>query len=218
LAALYKCSKKFCKSDLQDVCGNGLCHGESTKCPKDCPAVPVVCGNGLCQGSESSQTCPGDCGPVPDVAACRAKHCGVFETACKNVPSCGTVMGCEKNCPLTADWKNCVKGCLGKANLFGFWTWLPLDECGKKHGCRPQLPAFCGDSTCQASETATSCQQDCFEPQQCGDGWCAAAESVQSCPADCATCETTGCGGKPGLVCCKVSGKLQCTAQPTCDE
>ena len=40
---------------------------------------------------------------------------------------------------------------------------------GGQNGCLPEPPPFCGDSICQADETAAACQQHCFVPLVCGD-------------------------------------------------
>ena len=212
------CKSNVCKDSVQprDVCGNGLCSGsELYSCPTDCPAAPPACGNGVCESGESSKTCVGDCGAATDMFACITQNCASFDAACKADAACVSVVACMKACPLTSGWKKCANSCspIGKAA----WLAVPLFECGDQHGCKPDLPAYCGDSICQPNETAADCQADCYQPAPvCGDGFCDTAESAASCPADCVTCETTGCG-KPGLVCCKVSGKPVCTEQAACD-
>ncbi len=219
LLAVFSCGNKVCGNKFEDACGNGLCHGEATSCPNDCTATAAQCGNGACESGESAKICPGDCGPATDAFSCMAKHCANFDTACKADASCAAGLACLSACPLDAKWKDCRGQCLGKMNGMGVWLYLPLARCADEHGCRPELPAYCGDSVCQSGETATNCQGDCYEPVQCGDGYCSApTEDLQTCPADCATCETKGCGGKPGLLCCKVSGKWDCAHQAKCDE
>jgi len=51
--------------------------------------------------------------------------------------------------------------------------------------------AECGDGTCDASESCTSCSSDCGVcPPVCGDGTCEGSESCSSCSSDCGTCLT----------------------------
>ena len=46
-------------AELGATCQNGVCVGYGTNPPN--PVIPV-CGNAKCDGSETSATCPGDCG------------------------------------------------------------------------------------------------------------------------------------------------------------
>jgi subtilisin family serine protease len=51
-------------------------------------------------------------------------------------------------------------------------------------------PAECGNGTCEAGETCTSCAGDCGTCQpQCGNGTCEAGETCASCAGDCGTCQ-----------------------------
>jgi len=57
--------------------------------------------------------------------------------------------------------------------------------------CRttPPQPPFCGDGSCNGTETCLSCPQDCGEcPPFCGDGKCNGNETCSTCPADCGEC------------------------------
>jgi hypothetical protein len=51
---------------------------------------------------------------------------------------------------------------------------------------------YCGDGTCQAFETASSCRADCG---YCGDGVCYGSEDRASCPSDCGYCGDGICNG-----------------------
>jgi hypothetical protein len=71
-------------------------------------------------------------------------------------------------------------------------------ECGI---CTPDCGASCtpgggcGDGTCDASESCTSCPADCATG--CGDGCCLINEDCLGCPADCVTvesCDPSACG------------------------
>lgn len=214
--AIWQCAKKTCDNDPKPLCGNGLCEGAVDACPADCAVVTPVCGNGKCEAGESSAACVADCGPAIPVTACLAKHCAPFDTACKANPGCADLLTCLAACPLTKDWKTCKNACFGQLSGMSYWVLEPLDVCGDLHGCEPDLPPFCGDHKCQSGESEANCMDDCFEPTVCGDGWCASTETAESCPDDCLTCETSGCP-KEGHVCCKVSGKFECTSQEKCD-
>jgi len=218
--ALLKCEKPACQTKMRDVCGNGYCDGDELwSCPKDCQFPVPVCGNGSCEPGESSKTCAGDCGAPTDVATCVAEHCATQQAACKADAGCAAVIACLDACPVTSEWKACAKSCspVGAS----LWLSLPYVMCIDGYGCRPVLPPYCGDGTCQAGETAAACPSDCYEPSPvCGDGWCAKSETVAGCPQDCATCETTGCQpdkGGEAMVCCKVSGMPICAYESACD-
>jgi hypothetical protein len=47
-------------------CGDLICNGSETSlsCPGDCGPPPPVCGDGTCNGSETKVSCPADCGPA----------------------------------------------------------------------------------------------------------------------------------------------------------
>ena len=61
-----------------------------------------------------------------------------------------------------------------------------VDDCG--------ICEFCGDGTCGATESSTSCCQDCGSI--CGDGVCNCGESSSSCVSDCGSECTPSCTGK----------------------
>jgi hypothetical protein len=50
---------------------------------------------------------------------------------------------------------------------------------------------ICGNTLCEAGETADSCSLDCAPPAVCGDAICTLSESVDSCLED---CRATACG------------------------
>lgn len=80
----------------------------------------------------------------------------------------------------------------------------------------PDAPAAsCGNGTCEASETPTSCSADC-SVDACGDGTCASNESSTSCPEDCdAVCGNSIC--EPGETissCAADCASASCTADP----
>lgn len=160
------------------TCGDGLCasYESAAMCPQDCgsdsssePAGPSssagedgsLCGDGVCQAGESPEWC-GDC--VPDIGD------GLHPPS--GEPECGNgVLEKGESCETAAD-------------------------CGKDFACTSacacipvvQIVPFCGDGTCNGSETCASCFQDCglcivVPAYVCGDGKCSEGEI---CEADCA--------------------------------
>lgn len=56
--------------------------------------------------------------------------------------------------------------------------------------------AYCGDSTCNGSDTCTNCPGDCGTcPPACGTGGCQTGENCSNCPSDCGSCSGTTCSG-----------------------
>ncbi len=57
----------------------------------------------------------------------------------------------------------------------------------------------CGDSTCNGSETCSTCSTDCgICPPSCGDSTCNGSETCSTCSADCGSCPSGGGGGGGG--------------------
>jgi hypothetical protein len=76
----------------------------------------------------------------------------------------------------------------------------------------------CGDGTCQATESATTCPGDC---DTCGDGTCQATESATTCPGDCDTCGDNICQAGETATCasdCTASLRLQNNSSYYIDE
>ncbi|MDO9019580.1 MAG: hypothetical protein Q8S73_21495 [Deltaproteobacteria bacterium] len=58
--------------------------------------------------------------------------------------------------------------------------------------CGPCTTARCGDGTCNAMETCSSCAADCGTCMaRCGDATCNGTETCSSCAADCGACVAT---------------------------
>jgi len=68
-----------------------------------------------------------------------------------------------------------------------------LPDGGLPDGVTPP-PTTCGDGTCEANESCTTCPEDCGFCQTCGDGTCETTETCLSCPIDCGKCPTCGDG------------------------
>ncbi|MBU0478728.1 hypothetical protein KKC91_09200 [bacterium] len=71
----------------------------------------------------------------------------------------------------------------------------------------PDPSPYCGDGTCNGTETCSSCPGDCGTCPSpiCGNGVCDAGETCSSCPGDCGSCGdggddsgSSGGGGKSG--------------------
>lgn len=53
--------------------------------------------------------------------------------------------------------------------------------------------AYCGDASCNDTETFNTCPQDCpLPPEHCGDNICNGVETFSTCPQDCPYIEDTG--------------------------
>ncbi|MBU1239157.1 hypothetical protein KKF84_17305 [Myxococcota bacterium] len=155
--------------EVPAVCGDGTCDAgeDSTSCPADCPVVPV-CGDGTCDAGEDSTSCPEDC--VPTGWTCTASWygdgdcdcgCGVLDTDCAD--SADT--SCDYCGACTSD-----SDCITYVNDTQNWL------------C--EVPAVCGDGTCDAGEDSTSCPEDCVPA-----GWTCPIGWYGDSACDC------GCGG-----------------------
>jgi hypothetical protein len=188
-----RCSGGSCSHTLMSVCcGNGTCETteSSCTCPDDCGAAGsgAVCGNGVCEAGdgEDCRTCSADCNGRQYGPISGWFCCGAGGGV--NPVSCADIR-CESN------WWSCTNE--------------PTDLC-------------CGDGQCAAGETACDCAEDCGAPaareianstcsdgldndcdgqNDCGDtdcsgdpacwacnynGLCQAGEDCKSCPSDCA--------------------------------
>ena len=83
------------------------------------------------------------------------------------------------------------------------------------NGCQRQppltddtcMPNPCGDGSCNGTETAASCPQDCPSTPTCGDGSCNGTETTASCGQDCPSTPTCGDGA-----CAEVENYVTCPA------
>jgi hypothetical protein len=197
------CVVMVCAADSYccDTYWDGLCVSEVTSiCGKDCP---TVCGDGICAGSESSMTCPEDCGPVPEF--CGDSACSASENCATCPADCGACVCGDGTCSpgecatCTAD---CPAGCICPHEVCT--TGDALDT-----GCSTCVKDICAvdpyccasywDSLC-VSEAETVCGKDC--PDVCGDGICSPSETCETCMLDCCGVppppEPTPSDGGPG--------------------
>lgn len=80
-----------------------------------------------------------------------------------------------------------------------------LMACGGEGSVAPS----CGDNSCSANETCSSCASDCgvcSPPPSCGDRTCSADETCSTCPSDCDVCPPPPPNCKDGT----------CSADETC--
>jgi len=81
---------------------------------------------------------------------------------------------------------------------------------------------FCGDGTCNGSETCSTCSGDCGPcGSVCGDGTCNGNETCSSCPQDCGTCNNPYCGDgscNNGETCSNCSEDCGTCSQPACSD
>ena len=211
--AFLGCGGQSCKLQINQLCGDGNC---TQNCPADC-TVPLECGNGICQLWETAANCAKDCKSTLTVSECGSSSCGESLAKCKLAASCATAVACLEKCSTPPFDKKCAQNCSNQVTTAAAWDWMNLGTCLKMHGCMPQPTGGCGDGVCSTGETEEACLADCFEPDVCGDKYCSSKETKTSCPDDCATCQDLGCGDKPDLVCCPVSGQWQCAQSTACD-
>lgn len=79
-------SGESCPEDCDSFCGNSVCDaGEQTSCPSDCPAGPE-CGDERCDSGEAT-SCPEDCDAGPE---CGDDTCDATETSVSCPEDCGS--------------------------------------------------------------------------------------------------------------------------------
>ena len=188
-------------------CGDGTCDPPEScaTCSQDCgPCGGGGCGNNVCTPNESCEDCPQDCGACP----CAHATCSIGEALDATCDPCVAQI-CAVD-PFCCD---------------GFWDGLCMAEVGSI--CGTPCAASCGDGLCDASESCSSCSQDCGACPICGDGWCDWTESCGTCAADCGACPVCGdgscdwtescdiCASDCGA--CAVCGNGQCELGEDCN-
>jgi hypothetical protein len=157
-------------------CGDGSCDsGEDCgNCPDDCGGCPPSewCGDGSCNNGEDCGSCEGDCGacppPGPSCGELGGDYCSQWgycptgyddlgvtwdcNPCCHQGPACGAIGGdyCSQSgsCPAGYD------------SLGGTWDCHPCCQ-SEPPPPPPPPPNPCGNGTCDAGESASSCPQDC---------------------------------------------------------
>lgn len=125
-----------------------------------------------------------------DVAKCVQQKCSSQYTACMAAPTCSASVTCNLNC---GDNEACQDNC-PVAN-FEDPVVAALFGCVMDSGCVPRVPdTVCGDGTCEGTETAQNCPQDCQAGPVCGNGTCESGENTQNCSQDCKSGPVCGNG------------------------
>jgi hypothetical protein len=189
--------RESCADDCGPDCGDGRCEGGETcsSCRTDCGACGPVCGNNRCESGETCSSCRADCGACGPV--CGNNRCESSESC----ESCATDCGeCEEACP-GADGTLCGDGICQECES--------EDWCGD---CTPEEPEpevtpdsnpYCGDGSCNGSESCSSCPGDCGScGPVCGNGSCESGENASNCYSDCGpVCGDGYCDSSKGENC-----------------
>jgi hypothetical protein len=146
-------SVQQCAADCKaGECGNHVCEpvdGGPAACPEDCAAT---CGNCFCEGTESSDTCPGDCGSCGD---------GVCSDCAALVEDLGT---CPRDCCVPdpdGEWcgNHDDDDCDGEADEDGAagCAWRYRDADGDGWGFTPDLRCLCDPGAPYTAEVPGDC-------------------------------------------------------------
>lgn len=152
------------------------------------------CGDGICEGAEAEANCPADCdeGPV-----CGNGLCESGET--------------EANCPADCDPVVTVEDCDNGQDDDGD-GFIDCDDadCWSEAACQV---VYCGDGTCNGSETQANCPADCGTvPALCGNGVLNSGESCDGANLNGKVCSTLGLGFTGGSLSCTSSCTFNTTA------
>ena len=140
-----------------------------------CGTTTGYCGDKICSGSETSSSCPSDCG-TSSGETCGNNFCGSGETP----------TSCPSDCKVCGEGPISSSGCQcgGVTQYSGYCcnSVFQYSACGTTTG-------YCGDKICSGSESAVSCPTDCGggTTAVCGNKVCEGSETVTSCPSDCGT-------------------------------
>ena len=192
-------------------CGDAVCNGGETcvTCATDCGSCPPTCGDGTCDGGvETCDSCPSDCVDGCDSSGGGGGGGGGTADG-RTCPSDG-IQCWPGNC--CAQFYQCAAGYAYPLQATGAGTVCHSGDivaatddvcagvvCGDGDGGSTPRPSVCGDTLCDASESCSSCAQDCGScPPLCGNGVCDGAETCASCAGDCGTCGGDSGGGGDG--------------------
>ncbi len=184
------CGDEAC-DEVTETCGDDTCSEteSSLTCPEDCGAI-ITCGDDVCEGFEDPIGCPEDC-KFP--ASCGNSICEEGDTFATCALDCTVPQSCgDSVCNGEETFLNCSEDCpffdfCGDGICTGGETPATCpDDC-------PVNANYCGDGECSSDETPGSCWKDCISP--CGDGLCMGGwpnqnETWETCPQDC----PGGCG------------------------
>ena len=191
----------------------------SSNTPTDSNSVSVTvvsgCGNGVCSGSETTSSCPQDCCD----ADCTATTDTTCYSACNTYNGCALTSGCNSQssgsaiCTSSTAYATCCEGV--------------STSCGAGETCSGGVcstpPAVCGDATCAASETTSSCPQDCCDADctSNSDTTChSACNTYNGCSissgCDSQTLGANICSGSTAHLTCCEGSTTNCGSGQTC--
>jgi hypothetical protein len=210
-----------CPSDCGEcppACGNGVCEAGETceTCAADCGECPPACGDGTCDGAagEDCSTCEADCGECTggcgdgvcdgangeDCASCAA-DCGECPTDCAH-DLCMTGGALESSCDPCATQICLVDPyCCSTA-----WDSICVGEV--ESVCGESCSGSCGDGTCSAGETCSSCEADCGACPACDHDRCEEGGQLAS---TCDSCVAQVCA--VDSYCCTVAWDSICVGE-----
>jgi hypothetical protein len=212
-AAGWSCGDGTCNADEtawsctadcvpKPVCGDGKCAASETQanCPKDCGS-PATCGDFACTAGETEDSCYFDCEPE---LKCVFSKCLTQAKSCYADTGCAAYLQCVNWCGSDGI---CTQTCAKNASPAALAAIQPLVECAGASGCSGSGP-MCGNGTCEAGETASSCATDCAALSASCKGICGKqAPSGCFCDdlcqqnGDCCTDKALVCGGASGPIC-----------------
>lgn len=181
-------------------CPNG-CNFDSTSCPNGCYGSGS-CGDKICQNTETSSSCPTDCGtwtqtcPTGWTLNTTTNNCIKSGVTCSNLSACSACSGSSND--YSKSWCNydsstgCPTGCqYGSSSCSVNVT----ETTCKTAGCQWYNNSYCSspgstpcdnDKYCDAGETSTTCPNDCGVSTACNyNKVCDPGESTGSCWSDC---------------------------------
>lgn len=186
--------------------------------PPPPPPPPCVCncddGN-ACTADSCSETCGcihtpvdcddgggGGCGPCTTTSDCPTNFICMYGQ-CIDFGTCATDGDCCPTACLDADANIAVEAqCTGG-------TCTPLFT-----GTSSLCAATCGNGTCDAAESTSTCPSDCPPPPVCGDGSCNGTEACDTCATDCGSCPPAcgdgSCNGTESATTCPFDCLTDC--------
>ncbi|MDH5718150.1 MAG: DUF4215 domain-containing protein [Spirochaetia bacterium] len=153
------CTATACGDFIVNATAGETCDDGNTTSGDGCSGfcqteAPITCGNGTCDAAtETNANCPDDC-PLLG-GSCGDGTCDIASE---------TSVTCTLDC-------SCGDGV---CDIFEEGTGTCSTDCSS---------TYCGDGTCNGTESTTNCYDDCGS--LCNDGACNGFETKNGCPADC---------------------------------